>query len=80
MRRVLLPFGLTLSESGLRQGRSPGDLVLSLSESKDEAVLRILRVEIDAMGERLRTVIVTDYETLSARSTPRRRHRRPGRG
>ena len=66
LRRALLPFGLTLSERGLRQGRSPGDLVLALSESKDVAAAEILTVEERHLGERLRAVVVTDYERLSA--------------
>lgn len=68
LRRALYPFGLTLTEGGLRQGRSAGDLVLSLSESKDEATARILAAEADALGDRLRAIVVTDFETMSARS------------
>jgi superfamily II DNA or RNA helicase len=65
LRRVLLPFGLTLTEAGLRQGRSPGELVLALSESKDEAVARILAAEANTLGDRLRAVVVTDFERRS---------------
>lgn len=62
LRKAILPFGLTLTERGISQGRSPGDLVLSFSESKDFAVAHILDAESRAMGERLRAVVVTDFE------------------
>ncbi len=63
---VLLTFGITLSESGIRHGRSPGDLVLALSEAKDAAVIDILQAEIDVLGPALRAAVITDYEQLSA--------------
>ncbi|MEM8531926.1 MAG: DEAD/DEAH box helicase family protein [Chloroflexota bacterium] len=66
LRRILLPFGLTLTERGLRQGRSAGDLVLALSEAKDVAVSEILEAEDKHMGERLRAVVVTDFERMSS--------------
>lgn len=66
LRRTLLPFGLTVTERGLRQGRSAGDLVLALSEAKDTAVAHILTAEHDALGDRLRAVVVTDFETMSS--------------
>jgi len=68
LRDALLPFGITISERGIRHGRSPGDLVLALSESKDRATVEILRAEAAAMGPRLRAVVITDYERLSART------------
>ena len=68
VRRRLLPFGITISEQGVRHRRSPGDLVLALSESKDAATVAILRREMEAVGERLRAVVITDYERMSARS------------
>ncbi|MBN1877170.1 MAG: DEAD/DEAH box helicase family protein [Anaerolineae bacterium] len=66
LREILLPFGLTLTERGLRQGRSPGDLVLTFSEAKDAAVVEILTREADAMGDHLRAVVVTDFERMSS--------------
>jgi superfamily II DNA or RNA helicase len=68
LRASLLAFGITISEAGIRHGRSPGDLVLALSEAKDAAVVEILRTEAEAMGERLRAVVITDFERLSART------------
>jgi superfamily II DNA or RNA helicase len=70
LRRILLPFGLTLTEGGLRASRSPGDLVLAFSESKDEAVCRILTAESETLGEMLRAVVVTDFERMSSGARP----------
>ncbi|HYH27566.1 MAG TPA: DEAD/DEAH box helicase family protein [Actinomycetota bacterium] len=62
LRRALRPFGFTLTERGLRHGRSPGDLVLAYSEAKVEAAAQILASESAALGDRLRAVVVTDFE------------------
>ncbi len=70
LKHILLPFGLTLTEGGLRASRSPGDLVLAFSESKDEAVGRILSAESEALGEGLRAVVVTDFERMSSGARP----------
>ena len=68
LRRVLLGFGISITERGVRHQRSPGELVLTLSESKDTATVEILRAEAAAMGSRLRAVVITDYERMSART------------
>lgn len=65
LRRVLQPFGLNLTERGLRQGRSAGDLILALSESKATATATILAQEDRTMGPRLRAVVVTDFERMT---------------
>lgn len=70
LRRVLRPFGLSLTERGMRSARSPGDLVLSLSESKNEATCRILAAEHEALGEKLRAVVITDFERMSSGVRP----------
>lgn len=70
LRRILQPFGLTLTERGLRASRSPGDLVLTFSESKDNAVADILATEKNALGDSLRAVVVTDFESMSSGSRP----------
>jgi superfamily II DNA or RNA helicase len=62
LRRALQPFGFLLTERGLRQSRSPGDLVLAYSEAKQEAAAEILEAERAALGERLRAIVVTDFE------------------
>jgi superfamily II DNA or RNA helicase len=64
LRKVIQPFGLTLTERGMSQARSPGDLVLAFSESKDHAVAHILEVESKEMGDQLRAIIVTDFERV----------------
>lgn len=64
LRRAILPFGLTLTERGINQSRSAGDLVLSFSESKDYAVAHILDAELKVMGDKLRAVVVTDFERV----------------
>lgn len=66
LRKVIQPFGLTLTERGIQQSRSPGDLVLTFSESKDFAVSHILVAEAKAMGKKLRAIVVTDYERLGS--------------
>jgi superfamily II DNA or RNA helicase len=66
LRRALLPFGFTLTERGMRQSRSAGELVLTFSESKDQAVAHILEVEHQSMQDRLRAVIITDFERMSS--------------
>ncbi len=73
LRERLRPFGLTLTPRGLRQTRTPGDLVLAFSESKVAAVIDILKHETQALGERLRAVVVTDFER---RTGSLRRYRR----
>jgi superfamily II DNA or RNA helicase len=62
LRRALRPFGFTLTERGLRQIRAPGDLVLAYSEAKQEAAADVLELEAEALGDRLRAVVVTDFE------------------
>ncbi len=66
LRKVLYAFGLTLTERGLQHRRSPGDLVLTLSEAKDVAVAEILSAENSALGDQLRAVVVTDFERMSS--------------
>lgn len=66
LRRMLRGFGLSLTERGMRQTRSPGDLVLAFSASKDAATADIVRAERDTLGERLRAVVVTDFATVSS--------------
>ncbi len=65
---ALLPFGITVSERGIRRQRSPSDLVLALSESKCQAVVQILRAESAAMEGTLRALVLTDYEKMNART------------
>lgn len=66
LRGALHAFGLTLTERGLRQGRSVGDLVLAFSRSKDTATVDVLAREADDLGDRLRAVVVTDFAERSS--------------
>ncbi len=66
LRDVLYGYGFTLTERGLRQTRSPGDMVLTFSESKDYGAALILEKEYAALGDRLRAVVVTDFERLNS--------------
>lgn len=66
LRKAILPFGLTLTERGMQQSRSPGDLVLTFSESKDFAVAHILAAESKALGKNLRAIVVTDFERMGS--------------
>jgi superfamily II DNA or RNA helicase len=68
LRDALLGFGITITERGIRHQRSPGDLVLALSEAKDEAVVKILQAEQSQLGQQLRAVVITDYERMSAKT------------
>ncbi len=68
LRQALLPFGVALTERGVRRNRSPTDLVLALSESKDTATVKILQTEADAIRDRLRAVVITDFERMGTRT------------
>ncbi len=68
LKEALTPFGISITESGIRHQRSVGDLLLALSESKDRAVATILRAELGELGEQLRAVVITDFERLSVRA------------
>lgn len=62
LRVALGPLGFTLTDRGLRSNRSPGDLVLAFSQSKDVAAVDILSREAKALGSRLQALVVTDFE------------------
>lgn len=66
LRKVLYGFGFTLTESGLRQSRSPGDMVLTFSESKDRGAALILENEYAFLGDYIRAVVVTDFERMNS--------------
>lgn len=66
VRMMLRGFGLHLTDSGIRTGRSPLDVIAAASRAKDVAVVDIVRHELDALGEQLRAVVVTDAAERSA--------------
>jgi len=59
-------LGYGFTEQGLRKQASPVDRVLAFSNSKAQAVAKILDVEHRNLGDRLRAVVVTDFERMSA--------------
>lgn len=62
----LRTLGIQITESGFQSCASPVSRVLAYSRSKALAMVRILRQEQQVMGDRLRAVVVTDYERTSA--------------
>ncbi|HEX5157760.1 MAG TPA: DEAD/DEAH box helicase family protein [Ktedonobacterales bacterium] len=63
IHRGLLSLGYVLTRQGVRSYVSPVDRVLLLSASKATAALDILDAETSALGDRLRALILCDYET-----------------
>jgi superfamily II DNA or RNA helicase len=61
-------LGFAITEQGLRKQASPVDRVLAFSNSKPEAVCKILEVEYRSLEDRLRAAVVTDFERMSATS------------
>ncbi|MFC1789914.1 DEAD/DEAH box helicase [Patescibacteria group bacterium] len=65
IRATLRMFGFSLTEAGIRNYRSPTDLILALSKAKTRVVITILKTEIDSLDQKLRAVIITDFEKMS---------------
>ncbi len=63
---ALRKIGFSLSERGIRKIASPVDRVLSFSKSKVSAVSKILSAEFSTLEDRLRVLVITDFEKLSA--------------
>ncbi|MBX3075030.1 DEAD/DEAH box helicase family protein [Candidatus Obscuribacterales bacterium] len=66
IRRAARKLGYGISERGLRKQASPADRVLAFSKSKAQAAAEVLAVEFEGLGERLRAIVVTDFERMSA--------------
>ncbi len=66
LRAALRALGLIMTETGWRPAPSPVDRVLSYSASKVAGMVEILRAESAALGDRLRAVVLTDFERSSA--------------
>jgi len=62
IRRALPSLGYVLTRQGIRSYVSPVDRVLALSASKGTAAVDILGVESRALGDRLRALVLCDYE------------------
>jgi superfamily II DNA or RNA helicase len=63
VHRGLLSLGYVLTRQGVRATVSPVDRVLLLSASKATAALDILDAEAHSLGDRLRALLLCDYET-----------------
>ncbi|HEY9680791.1 MAG TPA: DEAD/DEAH box helicase family protein [Oculatellaceae cyanobacterium] len=59
-------LGYAITEQGLRRQASPVDRILAFSNSKPEAVTKIIEVEYRSLEDRLRVAVVTDFERMSA--------------
>ncbi|MEX2359413.1 MAG: DEAD/DEAH box helicase family protein, partial [Pirellulaceae bacterium] len=59
-------LGVQITETGCQACASPVGRVLAYSQAKVSALLPILTAEMEAMGDRLRAVVVTDFEKTSA--------------
>ena len=59
-------LGVQITETGCQACASPAGRVIAYSKSKMQALPEILRAERAALGDRIRAVIVTDYEKTSA--------------
>ncbi len=68
VRSSMRKLGYSITEQGLRKTASPIDRVLAFSKSKTHAVCRILDTEYANLQDRLRAVVVTDFERMSATS------------
>ena len=68
IRAATRKLGYGLTERGLRKQASPADRVLAFSRSKAQAAADILAVEYRSLHDRLRAIVVTDFERMSATS------------
>lgn len=68
IRSATRKLGWGITEQGLRRQASPVDRVLAFSEAKPRAVAEILALEYRVLEDRLRAVVVTDFERMSATS------------
>ena len=66
IKDALRNLGYILTENGIRAHSSLVDRVLAYSRSKLDAVRDILKTEISAYGDKIRTAIITDFEISNA--------------
>ncbi|MGH3666465.1 MAG: DEAD/DEAH box helicase family protein, partial [Egibacteraceae bacterium] len=66
LRDGLAPFGISITERGLRQDRSAGDLLLAMSEAKASTAADLVAAEHAALSDRLRAVVVTDFDRMAS--------------
>ncbi|WP_067598047.1 DEAD/DEAH box helicase family protein [Nocardiopsis listeri] len=68
IRAALPSVGYHLTRRGIRRGASPVDRVLARSSAKSLATVDILATERDAVGTRLRALVLCDHERATART------------
>lgn len=62
LRAILRTLGMVMTDTGWRKAASPLDRVLAYSDSKVAGMVEILALEHASLGDRLRAVVLTDYE------------------
>lgn len=65
LSRAFRPLGFQLTEKGLRRCQSTVSRILALSQSKMDALVRVLTHEIESQYA-IRAIVVTDFEKSSA--------------
>ncbi|MEE2039870.1 DEAD/DEAH box helicase family protein [Nocardiopsis sp. CT-R113] len=68
LRSALPSVGYHLTRHGVRTGTSPVDRVLARSDAKSHATVEIVAAERDAVGSRLRALVLCDHERAGARA------------
>ena len=63
IRKGLPSVGFVLTRRGIRPGRPVVDRVMALSAAKAGATARILQIEEQALGRRLRALVLCDFES-----------------
>lgn len=66
IRAALPSIGYRLTRRGIRATQSPVDRVLARSDAKTDAAVEIVAAEATELGERLRALILCDFESASA--------------
>lgn len=66
IRAALPSIGYRLTRRGIRAAQSPVDRVLARSDAKTDAAVEIAAAEAAELGERLRALILCDFESASA--------------
>ena len=59
-------LGRQITETGVRPSASPVGRIMAYSEAKLDALTEILRSEMQALGPKIRAVVVTDFEKTSS--------------
>jgi superfamily II DNA or RNA helicase len=62
----LRSLGVQITETGSQGCASPAGRVLAYSQAKARALLPIFEQEMEVLGDKIRAVVVTDYERTSA--------------